>query len=380
MATQKARTEEYEKERSSEAGTRHYCAVRQTPEPILAPDVSPDRARAIIVTNDKWANGTVVHYYFFDNSETDREQVFFSDGSSEWRTWVGEADQVNAVRAAFREWADLGIGLRFEEVERREDAEVRIGFMQGDGSWSYIGTYCLKIGAAKRTMSFGWDLTTQDGRDTALHEIGHALGLPHEHQNPNAGIVWNEEAVYADLALPPNLWSRQKAFDNIIRKLPADTVQGSSWDPDSIMHYPFSAGLIRQPERYSDGLQPRGGISERDRAWVRFFYPPLDDENLAELQVGRSEPLVVSDGAQQNFEILPQATRYYNIRTFGTCDSVMVLFEDLDGNPRYLTADDDGGEDRNASLRVKLFTGNRYILRIRMKYSDLTSPPTVMLW
>ena len=43
----------------------------------------------------------------------------------------------------------------------------------------------------ERTMNFGWALTTAYGHDTALHEIGHTLGLEHEHQNPNAGISWN---------------------------------------------------------------------------------------------------------------------------------------------------------------------------------------------
>ena len=45
-------------------------------------------------------------------------------------------------------------------------------------------------------------------------------------------------------SLSPNSWPREKTFWNIIRKIPPDSVQGSSWDPDSIMHYPFEAGLI----------------------------------------------------------------------------------------------------------------------------------------
>jgi hypothetical protein len=47
-----------------------------------------------------------------------------------------------------------------------------------------------------------------------------------------------------------------------------------------------------------------------------------------------------------------EVTRYYEIRTFGASDSVMVLFEYQDGEPRYLTADNDSGEDRNAYIRV----------------------------
>ncbi len=102
----------------------------------------------------------------------------------------------------------------------------------------------------ERTMNFGWDLTTPYGRDTALHEIGHALGFPHEHQNPLAGIVWDEEKVYRYFAGPPNNWPRQTTHHNIIRKISADLVEGSAWDKDSIMHYQFPAGLIISPSYY----------------------------------------------------------------------------------------------------------------------------------
>jgi hypothetical protein len=58
----------------------------------------------------------------------------------------------------------------------------------------------------------------------------------------------------------------------------------------------------------------------------------------------------------------------------------MVLFEDDNGNPRYLTADDDSGEDTNASLWVKLLKGRKYILRIRLYYSDRSGETAVMMW
>ena len=59
----------------------------------------------------------------------------------------------------------------------------------------------------------------------------------------------------------PNEWDRAKTFYNIIRKINPDAVQGSNWDPDSIMHYPFEARLIKEPSRYQTGLQPQGGLS-----------------------------------------------------------------------------------------------------------------------
>jgi hypothetical protein len=357
-----------------------YCGAPPAPEPVLPAGVSPDRARAIVALAQKWVNGTLLHYYFFDR-ETDGENVLLNDGSREWRSWVGTETDKAVVREAFKQWADLGIGLVFEEVDTRDEAEVRIGFMPGDGAWSYLGTQVLDFGPNQRTMNFGWSLRGADGMDTALHEIGHTLGLPHEHQNPNAGIVWDEEAVYADLAAPPNNWPREVTYHNIIRKIPRDAVHGSYWDPNSVMHYPFKKGLIRRPEEYNrDGLTPAGGLSPRDIAWVESFYPPIGNNGMVHLKPSQSQELALKNGEQQNFLIVPAATRRYDIRTFGTCDTVIALFEDRGGSWRYVTADDDGGEDRNASLQVKLIKDRRYALRVRLKYSDTVAMPTIMMW
>ena len=356
-----------------------YCAVPETPEVVLPRGIDPDRARAIIVTADKWVNGTVIHYYFF-NRNTDGSNVRLANGTVEFRTWVGAESQRKAVRDAFAAWKALGIGLVFKEVDDREEAELRIGFMRGDGAWSYIGTQALNRGPNERTINYGWNLTTPDGADTALHEIGHAIGLPHEHQNPNAGIVWDEEAVYASLARPPNSWDRQKTFHNIIRKIAPDTVQGSAWDPDSIMHYPFGAGLIKQPTSFRNGLQPQGGLSSRDLTWVRSFYPALSDSGLVSLKPSQSQELGLRTGEQKSFLVTPTATRRYDIRTFGNSDTLMVLFEERAGTWRFLASDDDSGEDRNASLRVRLVKGHRYAVRVRMRFDDGTTTPTIMLW
>ena len=353
-----------------------YCS--QPKEPLRQLDASLDPARAALIRihQDKWVNRTMLRYYFFDR-DTDGEEVLLSDGSREWRSWRGADDQKEVVRSAFQVWKDVGIGLELEEVASPGEAQIRIGFMQGDGAWSYVGTYVLQIGSDKRTMNFGWNLTGDI--DTAIHEIGHTLGFPHEHQNPNAGIVWNEEAVYAALAAPPNRWPREKTFRNIIRKIAPDEVQGSEWDPDSIMHYPFGAGLIDLPEAHRAGLYPAPGLSSRDRTWVQTFYPPVDDP-LEDLVPFQSASLALDAGQQKDFAIEPDATRYYEIRTFGLSDTVMVLSEDDGESLVYLTADDDSGQDTNASLRVKLFAGKRYVLRIRLYWSDVTGETAVMMW
>jgi hypothetical protein len=358
-----------------------YCSMPEVSERALSSDLGPDRLQLIIDYQKKWVNGTVLRYYFFDQ-DSDGSIVNLPDATSEWRSWIGAKHQKEVVRRAFEIWKETGIGLEFKEVNSRHEAEVRIGFLQDGRSWSYVGRDILHrdLGVNDRTMNFGWSLTqSPQGIDTALHEIGHTLGFPHEHQNPFAGIVWDEEAVYAALARPPNRWPRNTTFYNIIRKITPDEVQGSNWDPDSVMHYPFQPGMIKEPQDYRNGIQPAGGLSARDIAWVKNFYPPLAAEypELKPLEVAR---LAIRPGEQKNFVIRPTATRNYTMQTFGESDTVMVLFEDIDGDLRYVTADDDSGEDYNAKIQVKLFSGRNYVLRVRLYYSGGSGETGVMLW
>ena len=277
--------------------TYAYCSMPPVATRDLPAGMDPARVEAIVVNESKWVNHTVLHYYFFDR-ETDGEHVFGADGTSQWRPWTTDKAHQDVVRNAFDHWKAQDIGLKFVEVTSRDEAEIRVGFMEGDGSWSYLGRQILDRGVNERTMNFGWDLLRAPREaDTALHEIGHTLGLPHEHQNPNAGIVWDEETVYTTLGGPPNNWPRDKTQWNILRKIEPDTVQGSNWDPDSVMEYPFPAGLILQPERYrTEPLRPAGGLSPRDLAWVRAFYPATDEGEPPELLPFQSRELAILPG------------------------------------------------------------------------------------
>jgi hypothetical protein len=216
-------------------------------------------------------------------------------------------------------------------------------------------------------MNYGWDLTTEWGRATALHEIGHAIGMPHEHQNPLSGIVWNEPAVYANFAKPPNKWDQQKTFNNILRKIPVAEVEGSTWDPASIMHYPFGPGLIAAPTPYNvQGIGRNVALSAKDSEWALRFYPPLDAPSA--IGVMQLEPLPHETGGQRDFIFEPDATREYTIQTLGASDCKIVVFEERDAEPRHLVAEDDSGEAANTQIKVKLVSGRTYFIRVRVHY------------
>lgn len=356
-----------------------YCNVRPTVPREFSSGTPADRVRAINVFGSKWVNGTELSYYFF-HKKTDGETVHHVDGSSQFMPWAGAEAQKKVVRQAFKLWADLGLGISFKEVDAPDSALIRIGFQVGDGSWSYVGRAVRDIAADQRTMNFGWNLVGD--LDTATHEIGHSLGFEHEHQNPFAGIVWDDEKVYASLARPPNSWSRQQTHYNIIRKLDDNQVQGTEWDKDSVMHYPFEAGLIKVPVQYqTQPLNPAGGLSARDQSYVLQLYPGQGPvSGFPELKLMESRPLKIVAGQQVDLRLLPGRSRLYEIKTFGTSDVVLVLFEDVGGQMKYLGGDDDSGDDRNAYLKLRLSRGKKYVLRLRLYYADHAGETAVMWW
>lgn len=76
----------------------------------------------------------------------------------------------------------------------------------------------------------------------------------------------------------------------------------------------------------------------------------------------------------------PPETRTYTLGTFGDSDAVVVVFEERDGEPRYLAGQDDGGTPHNATFGARLVKGRRYVVRVRLHSARGCGGTAVMCW
>lgn len=228
------------------ANSKHFCMCLRN-KPGLAPIEGADRAA--VLREAQWEPGTAIPVMFLSGSEALQARV-----RAVAEEWVGN----NMARLSFK-WVNDPM------------AAIRIDFVQGNGSWSYLGTVCRQIASPQATMNYGWltDASSEaDVRSVVLHEFGHALGLIHEHQNPKGGIEWNEAAVINDLSGPPNNWDEATIRSNVLDKYAPDAVVSTEVDAASIMMYPI-------PTAWTDGKFTagfNGELSARDKELIRTVY------------------------------------------------------------------------------------------------------------
>jgi serralysin len=167
-----------------------------------------------------------------------------------------------AVLKACAIWEEVA-NISFRSVVSNS-ADLRCAFDMGDGSWSYVGNECASIPKGRPTMNMGW--LDDPGRD--LHELGHALGLVHEHQWGH--IPWNRPAVYAYYGAPPNSWSPQMVDQQVLQEIPVSQLDVGTWDRRSVMMYPVPAELLTDPS-YSAGINQV--LSTLDKQKIAKLYP-----------------------------------------------------------------------------------------------------------
>ncbi len=236
--------------------TRHICVDRIVPSQFE--DVAYEKAikenrfnqsafEGAALYTTRWQPGRVLHVTFLEGDFTLHKKV-----ASHALQWCKYAN----------------IDFLFDQSAR---AEIRVAFELHGGSWSELGTNALLYPSDVPTMNFDGSLTEKDEElaITVLHEFGHALGMIHEHQSPDSGIIWNKPAVIQFFSGPPNNWDRAKIEANVFRRYTHQQTNYTTFDPASIMVYP----ILREWTLNGFEARMNTALSQNDKQFIRAWYP-----------------------------------------------------------------------------------------------------------
>jgi hypothetical protein len=112
----------------------------------------------------------------------------------------------NIVKKFANEWpvfAGIAVEWVFDEPAMNQ---ILVEFSSDRNSHSELGTLALtktRAGKASMKLAVSPALSERWNRHLVLHEFGHALGLMHEHQHPDARIPWDINKILNKQAKKP---------------------------------------------------------------------------------------------------------------------------------------------------------------------------------
>jgi hypothetical protein len=236
-----------------------------------------NKLRAAFYTSKLWPKGSTIKIQFLPQaSTTPLASWTMIDVMKERRDADGSPSPIDpieykirgmshqdAVKTVVEERIAPITDLKFDFVEH--GGVCLIGFSANKGSWSQLGTDCIKASQkGAKTMNFGW----MDAA-TIMHEFGHLLGMIHEHDNPDQNpIEWDLPKLYA-WAKKTQDWDKTQVQHNIIGKYKMSQLNTSKFDPYSIMLYFFPATLTRNHK--ATNINQR--LSPVDVEYISKMYP-----------------------------------------------------------------------------------------------------------
>jgi hypothetical protein len=176
---------------------------------------------------------------------------------------IRKMDRKDAVKTVVKERIIPIVNLDIQFVDDINDANVRVAF-EDDGAWAYIGTDHLEYtDKTKPTVNFGWLDSA-----TIMHEFGHMLAMIHEHSNPRGkSIDWDKPKAYAYFE-DNQSWSKKDVDTNVFNHYNLNTINGSNFDPLSIMLYFFPGSITLNNQGTEQNLR----LSGYDVEWINKMY------------------------------------------------------------------------------------------------------------
>jgi len=225
--------------------------------PSNATDSSVRRKKRGIAEHTKfWAPGRILKILVYKYDDQSFETV--KKGATKWLPYIN-------LKFDFLEVDEEDI---FNSEEFLGDIRVDFQPRLNDGGGSKFGTDALTGSPHDASMYLGTNFSSPHYQRTVIHEFGHALGLHHEHQHPDAKIPWDQEKTYSYYARAFG-FSRQDVDAQVFpfERIPDRTY--TPYDRLSVMHYEVPNELTIGDWHQAASMS----ISEGDIALVKKAYP-----------------------------------------------------------------------------------------------------------
>jgi hypothetical protein len=244
------------------------------------------QVRGVVVRALTWKGGETIKICFHGGTRRAQERVALIASQ-----WMGYANVVFNFEegGAPRLCRDSG------------GADIKVAFEDNKGWWSVPGTTSRTQNPSMNLQFYGLDTPMLANgqpapeasmRATILHEFGHALGLLHEHQSPNANcdseIDW--DAAYKIGAQIG--WDRVQVDRNFRQLTMSSSLNATTVDRRSIMHYSLPPNLFKRGKQSPCFVSENLELSEQDRTFIASIYPKQE----APIVVSSAPPAALTRG------------------------------------------------------------------------------------